>query len=62
MMKDNTTPQNNEETAIELVHDLAHDLGIIDLDDRLEFTFDPLSNILVTRPAPAPTNGNCFLC
>jgi hypothetical protein len=37
------------------------DLGIIELDDRLEFSLDPLSQ-LALAPSVRPTNGNCNGC
>lgn len=58
----------NEKSALirkeQLAKQLADELGIIDLDDRLEFTFDPIGHILVaTQPKqPPPTNGNCYVC
>lgn len=48
----------------------AHELGIVDLDDRLEFTFDPMSQMFFaagagggkTPPPPPTTNTNCNGC
>ena len=38
--------------------ELCKELGIVELDARLDLAFDPLSTIL----AAVPTNGNCHGC
>jgi hypothetical protein len=44
-----------EETKKNQEQQASDELEIVELDDRLDMAFDPLSMLL----APRPTNGNC---
>ena len=52
----NQQPQNQLVKMTQII-----DLGIIELDDRLEFSLDPLSQLAIA-PSVKPTNGNCGGC
>jgi hypothetical protein len=50
-----------------LPESLNEEFEIIELDDRLDMTIDPLTGMLAATPKPTvpPTNGNCgnvFCC